>query len=206
MRSRDRAATERSLVKAATSVLAEDGFQNFGVNAIARRAGCDKQLIYRYFAGLDGLADAIGVDLAEKLTDDLEPLSVALKPETYGELVQGLVLGLLDLLRKDRIMQQIIAWELAAPCPLVMRMVAARGQRLSAWMHKMRGDLAAPSGVDAPAVNAILIASTEHLVLSGSATGTFTSVSLRTEADWERVRGALALVVGAVYGVPKGTR
>ena len=80
IRSRDREATERSLVEAAKHVLAEEGFQSFGVNAIARQAGCDKQLIYRYFAGLEGLADAIGADLAAKVEHDLEPLSAARKP------------------------------------------------------------------------------------------------------------------------------
>ena len=29
-----------------------------------RRAGCDKQLIYRYYGGMDGLVDAIGGELA----------------------------------------------------------------------------------------------------------------------------------------------
>jgi AcrR family transcriptional regulator len=190
-------------VEAAKAVLAEEGFQSFGVNAIARRAGCDKQLIYRYFKGLEGLADAIGADLAEKLAEELEPLSMAGKPTAYGQLMEILVLGFLDRLRGDRIMQQIIAWELAAPSPLVARMVAARGQRLGAWMHAMRGGLVPPDGVDAAAINAILIAGTEHLVLSAAATGAFTSVPLQTDADWARVSDALKSLVAAVYGGPK---
>ena len=91
-RSRDRVATERSIVDAAKLVLAEDGFQGFGVNAIARRAECDKQLIYRYFGGLEGLADAVGADLALKLADDLTPLSEAKRPTSYGALSKILVL------------------------------------------------------------------------------------------------------------------
>ena len=61
---RDRSATSARILKAASELLAESGFQNFGVNAIARRAGCDKQLIYRYYGGMDGLVDAIGGELA----------------------------------------------------------------------------------------------------------------------------------------------
>ena len=61
---RDRSATSARILKAATELLAEGGFQNFGVNAVARRAGCDKQLIYRYYGGMDGLVDAIGGELA----------------------------------------------------------------------------------------------------------------------------------------------
>ncbi|HCV71491.1 MAG TPA: TetR family transcriptional regulator, partial [Agrobacterium sp.] len=54
-RIKDRAATEKAIFEAARSLLAEEGFQGFGINAVARRAGCDKQLIYRYFGGLEGL-------------------------------------------------------------------------------------------------------------------------------------------------------
>ncbi len=198
-RRRDREATERALVAAAKQVLAEAGFQNFGVNAIARQAGCDKQLIYRYFGGLEGLADAIGADLADTLTARLQPLSAGAPPKTYAELMKVLALGLVDLLRADPIMQQIIAWEMAAPSPLVTQMVAARGRRLGAWMQAMRGELAPPAGVDAPAVNAILIASTQQLVLSAAASGEFASMPLRTEADWRRVQSALAALVDAIY-------
>jgi AcrR family transcriptional regulator len=61
---RNRARTEAAILAAAEMLLAERGFTAFGVNAIARAAGCDKQLIYRYFGGLDGLAEAIGRKLA----------------------------------------------------------------------------------------------------------------------------------------------
>lgn len=199
-RSRDRAATERSIVAAAKLVLAEEGFQNFGVNAIARRAQCDKQLIYRYFGGLEGLAEAIGAELAVELGEDLTPLSHAQRPASYGALSKLLILGLLDLLRRDRIMQQIIAWELAAPSPVLSRLVAARSQRLGAWMHQMRGSLVPPEGVDAPAINAALIAATQHLVLSASASGAFAGIAIESEADWRRVREALAALVDGAYG------
>ncbi|MFN6986979.1 MAG: TetR/AcrR family transcriptional regulator, partial [Rhizobium oryzihabitans] len=68
-RVKDRAATEKAIFNAARSLLAEEGFQGFGINAVARRAGCDKQLIYRYFGGLDGLIEAIGEDLGSWVKD-----------------------------------------------------------------------------------------------------------------------------------------
>lgn len=50
--------TEAKLLKAFEKVLKRDGFQNLGVNAIVKEAGLGKGLIYDYFGGLDGLADA----------------------------------------------------------------------------------------------------------------------------------------------------
>ena len=58
-RPRDRAATERILAAVGT-VLARDGFGAVGVNAIAREAGVDKVLIYRYFGGLPELLQSWG--------------------------------------------------------------------------------------------------------------------------------------------------
>ncbi|WP_309382426.1 TetR/AcrR family transcriptional regulator [Cerasicoccus frondis] len=57
---RNRQQTEKRIVEAAIGLLAEEGFQSFGVNAVAARAGVDKVLIYRYFSGLDGLLQFIG--------------------------------------------------------------------------------------------------------------------------------------------------
>lgn len=47
--------TERSLLDAVSHIIETDGFTKIGVNRIAKEAGCDKVLIYRYFGGLDGL-------------------------------------------------------------------------------------------------------------------------------------------------------
>jgi AcrR family transcriptional regulator len=199
-KTRDRDETERTIVKAAMAVLAEGGHQQFGVNAIARRAKCDKQLIYRYFGGIEGLADEIGAQLAAELGERLKPLALSAPPETYGALSRLLIIGLLDLLRADPIMQKIIAWEMAAPSPLVHRMIAERGKRLAAWMHEIRGSLTPPEGVDAPAVNAVLIASTQQLVLSGAVNGVFAGMPLKTDEDWRRVRATLSALATSIYG------
>ncbi|WP_419253349.1 TetR/AcrR family transcriptional regulator [Caulobacter sp. ErkDOM-YI] len=195
---RDRARTEAALVAAARQVLAEAGFQGFGVNAVARQAGCDKQLIYRYFGGLDGLVEALGVDLAARIEAGLSQ-GAAEPPRTYAELAERLILGFLDALRGDPLVQRIAAWEVAGPSPLVDRLTVARGQALGRWMARMRGDLTPPAGLDAPALNLFLIAAVQQLVLSASAAGAFSGVPLRSEADWDRVKAAALLIIQRVY-------
>lgn len=199
-RTRDRESTEKAILSAAKQLLAEDGFPSFGVNAIARQAGCDKQLIYRYFGGLEGLADAIGAELADQLSFELRPLANLPPPASYGALMERLALGLLDLLRANRLLQQINAWEAAAPSPLAARMVAVRSQRMAKWMHETRGALTPPAGIDAPAINAILIAAIQHLVIAGAANGVFSDLPLDSEADWRRVRDSITAMIRALYG------
>lgn len=195
---RDRARTQAAIVAAARDVLAEAGFQGFGVNAVARAAGCDKQLIYRYFGGLEGLVDAIGADLATWLEDSLAAPAQA-PPATYGELSERLILGFLEALRANVLVQKIAAWEIADPSPLVARLTAARGAAMIRWMAGVRGELTPPPGLDAPALNLFLIAAVQQLVLSSSAVGAFSGVPLRTDADWARVRAAALHIIRAVY-------
>ena len=52
---KSRLQTEQKILKAVETLLLEQGYPAVGVNAIARQAGCDKVLIYRYFGGFDGL-------------------------------------------------------------------------------------------------------------------------------------------------------
>lgn len=67
-------------------------------------------------------------------------------------------------------------------------------------MFEMRGALQPPPGVDAPAINAIVIASIQQIVVSAGANGEFSGLALREDAHWERLRGALSKLLNAVYG------
>lgn len=198
-RSRDREATERGILEAARTALAEDGFAAFGINGIARRAGCDKQLIYRYFGGLEGLVDAIGTTVATELASSLESATADPPATRYADMVERMMLALLDLFRGNATLRQITAWELAAPSPLVARLAAARSRPMQAWSLKMRGDLAPPAGVDVGATNALLIGAVQQLALSGASNGGFSNVSLKSGDDWQRMRHAISALVRAAY-------
>ena len=49
---RDKEETKMRIVTAVGRQLAKGGFRDLGVNSIAKEAGVDKVLIYRYFGGL----------------------------------------------------------------------------------------------------------------------------------------------------------
>ena len=51
---RDSQAMRRRILDAIGAIAARDGLAAVGVNALAREAGCDKVLIYRYFGDLEG--------------------------------------------------------------------------------------------------------------------------------------------------------
>ena len=49
---RDREATEKRLLDTIGKMIAEDGFEKIGINAIATQSGVSKILIYRYFGSV----------------------------------------------------------------------------------------------------------------------------------------------------------
>lgn len=197
---RNRSATERNILVAAKALLAEQGFQGFGINAVARRAGCDKQLIYRYYGGLDGLIDAIGTDLGSWVKDRIPDDTGGMFLLTYGDLMERLTLYYLDALRDDPLMRRIVAWEVSENTEQVRRLADARAKSLSAWIDRMRGSLTPPKGVDATAINAIILAAIQHLVLSASIGDQCAGMPLKTQKDWDKATTGIKRIVRAVYG------
>jgi len=197
---RSRASTERRILEAAKSLLAEHGFQAFGINAVARRAGCDKQLIYRYYGGLDGLVEAIGADLGSWVKDRIPDDTGGMFMLTYGDLMERLSLMFLEALRADPLMRRIVAWEVSEQTEQVKKLSEARSKALSAWIDRMRGSLLPPKAVDAIAVNAIIFAAIQHLVLSAAIGGQCAGLPLKNDKDWDKAAAAIKRIVRAVYG------
>lgn len=199
-RVKNRAQTEAAIFAAARDLLAEEGFQGFGINAIARRAGCDKQLIYRYYGGLDGLLDAIGADLGDWVKERIPEDTGGMFLLTYGDLMERLSLLYMEALRDDPLVCKIIAWEVSKDTPQVRRLAEARSRALAKWLDRMRGSLSAPKGVDAPTANGVLFAAIQHLVISSRATGEFAGLPLRSEKDWDKVTASIRRLVRGIYG------
>lgn len=199
-RVRNRAATEQAILDAAKRLLAEEGFQNFGINAVARGAGCDKQLIYRYYGGLNGLVEAIGTDLGSWVKDRIPDDTGGMFLLTYGDLMERLALLFLDALRADPLMRRIVAWEVSENTEQVRRLSEARSRALAGWIERMRGSLTPPKGVDAQAVNAMIFAAIQHVVLSAAVSDQCAGLALKGAKDWEKAATALKRIVRGVYG------
>jgi AcrR family transcriptional regulator len=195
-RMRDRDATEARLIDALERVLSRDGFRGLGVNAVAREAGVDKVLIYRYFGDLDGLIEKFGQRLGLWVG---AASSASASDGAYAARVQELLRTYLASLRSNAALRQILAWELVDSSPLMRKLDASRSRAVGAWFAKARGDSSAPAGVDAPAVNALLLAAMHHLALREQSIGTFAGMDLRDPASWVRLEQAAERLLGCAY-------
>src|SRR3954464_12651846 len=83
--------TRERLLKAATAVFGERGYDGAGVQEIARRAGLTTGAIYANFSGkAELLYEAIGGRSATELDDLLRPGGAGSTPITAGELLAEL--------------------------------------------------------------------------------------------------------------------
>jgi AcrR family transcriptional regulator len=194
-RPRNREDTEALLVDAAARVVARDGLTGFGVNAIAREAGADKALIYRYFGDLDGLAEALG-----RRSDLWLGEAPAVPPDaSYRDALWILFTAYLRTLRHSEFLRQALIIELSNSEGLSDALARARSEAAQRWFRLSVGARTASSGIDAPAINAIMIAALHHLAMAAASQGKFAGLPLKTSDDWTRVEEAFHTLLIAAY-------
>lgn len=200
-RTRDRAATEVRILDAAQRILTESGPAALGINSVARAADVDKQLIYRYYGGLDGLLEALGERIAQWWQDRLMEGGAGAPPTSYCALIERLALRLLFILRTEPLALQSTLWELTDRSGLARVLSMSRTRVHGAWMARARGDIPVPTGIDAPAVNAMLIASISYTVLASRASDAVVGMPSNDEKTWQRIEEAIIRLVRGVYDV-----
>jgi AcrR family transcriptional regulator len=195
-RTHDAAATMRCILDAATRLLAESGFTALGINALSAAAGVDKQLIYYHFGGLDGVVRKLGERLELWLGTPLQP-----RPgETYGEAVYRLLTEYGTALRSNALVLRLLAWELVEPTDALKELEVNRSAAMVPWVQNLRAAAApVPEGIDAPAVNAVLLAGLHYLALREQSLGSFAGVDLSTPEGAQRIASALRLITERTY-------
>ena len=196
---RDRAATEDRIVEAARQILVKKGPAALGINAVARAARVDKQLIYRYFDGLDGLLAALGERIAawwvQRLTDEAPGVA----PSSYPEMVEQLALRLLQVMRTEPLARQSLLWELADTAGAVQPLIRARSRAMVEWSQRVRGDLVPPAGIDAPALNALIIGAVSYVALAEQNARNVAGLASSDPANWDRIEQALIRMIRGAY-------
>jgi len=200
-RPRDREATMRLLVDAVGRVLARQGFRAVKVNVVAREAGVDKVLIYRYFGGLPGLVAAFAH--SGDFWPDVEDLAggdvAALAALPFAERLALVSRNYLRRLLRRPLTLEILAWRFMEQNELTDALDSARevgGNRLMQLVES--GDV--PSSLDMPALYAFLGAAINHLAVRSRTEKTFVGLPLDDPATWERLEAMLERIVRSVAG------
>jgi len=184
---RNKEVTKERLIKAVGKVMAEVGFQQLGVNLVAREAGVDKKLIYRYFNGLEGLVAAYGKTIeywpsAEEL---LGP-----DKESIAQMAPHVLMSLFFKRYMRAILNrpytlEILAWEAIERNELTKALEGVRAKSALEFFELMEND--PPEGVDLTALVIIMAGAVNFLAVRSRIHSTLGGVDLQSEEGWARI-------------------
>lgn len=196
---RDRENSEQKLLDAVERLVAKDGFASLGVNAVAKAAGVDKVLIYRYFGGLEGLLQAFvfARDCYANLDRHGEGLSLVRSREGLVAWAQDLLVGQYRALLSDPVFREIVLWQVTTESPATQALVAER-ERRGTQLLEQAGQVLGGEGPDVPAITALLIGGAYYLALASERSALFNGIDLRSETGRRRIETAIESVLSLV--------
>lgn len=184
---RKKEATKAGLLQAFEAVLTEDGIAAVGVNAVAKRAGVGKPLIYKYFGSFDGLVTAWAAQ--SKIWGQDEDVFSALAKEPDADpmsIIREALAHSATELRSKPVALQIMAQALLGESLLSPGLEAAKQD--SGKHHQA---LYQEGGVfDDPNSSALLLvmyAASQYLALRSLAQPNFNGIALDTEDGWSQM-------------------
>lgn len=204
---KNREETEAKLIQAIAEVLAEKGFGKLGVNAVARQAGVDKVLIYRYFGDLNGLMEAYAkssdfwpssVELLGE-GEALERLSAMPFSEGFAEVFRRYA----KAIRSRPLTLEILSWETIERNALTIRLEdvrEARGLELMAFLATMN-----PPKADWQAITNLLSGGIHYLAIRSRKITTFTGMNITDDTGWDRLIDSIQFLVSNIDGIDSGT-
>jgi AcrR family transcriptional regulator len=184
---RDKEETRKKIIDAVEYVLTHSGMGEIGVNSIARQAGVDKVLIYRYFGSLDELLRTYAEE------SDLWPSTTALlgdkanirRSTDVKEVINSLLINQLDEIRRRKVTQEILRWEMSEVNVLTKSLNLAREKQAADILQGL--SLNQQSSKDLEALMALINAGVTYLVLHSKVSDKHLGIDLRSNYGWQRL-------------------
>lgn len=187
---KNRLATEQTLIKAVNDIIEENGFEGLGINAVATKAGVAKVLIYRYFDSLDGLIAAYirqndyWINFNEPLPDK-EHASEFIKQAFKKQIIE---------LRKSYTMKRLYRWELSTDNKIVRELREKREEK-GIWLVEAVSKLTQHSQRETAALATIISSAISYLALLEENCPVYNGLRIQTESGWEQLEEGINLLV-----------
>ncbi|WP_025762609.1 TetR/AcrR family transcriptional regulator [Dyadobacter tibetensis] len=191
VKKRDRERTKGKILKAVGDVIEQYGTEKVGVNLIARTAGVNKVLIYRYFESVDGLMEQYVKSglytstSADDYLDDLGPIA----PEDATDTLVKVTKTFMSDMRERKATRDLLRWEIGTGKPMLSDSRNASAQNLI----KKIGSL--PNFEDTGALMAFLSAGIYYLTISADYRDSMIDVDLKSDDDWKRIEAVCERII-----------
>lgn len=187
---KDRELTAQRILDAVGELIADEGFERIGVNAIAQKAGVSKMLIYRYFGGLDELIAQYLLRKDYWANTDVHAISAT---DVAGSL-KRLFAKQIAQLREDVTLRRLCRWELTADNANIRQLRESREQK-GCELIRMVGQLTGSGDAEVAALATILSASISYLVLMEEQSDTYNGIDLQRDEGWMQITNGLNLII-----------
>jgi AcrR family transcriptional regulator len=196
---RDKEETKIRIVKAVGRQLARAGFRDLGVNSIAKEAGVDKVLIYRYFGGLPELLTAYANE------GDYWPTSAELigdpdmvKAESVADWLVYILTQIQMAIRKRPITLEILRWEIVDHNELTDQFAEIRTRVANECVTFINQQYPFPPELDVLALGTFILSGVIYITLRTDTNPSYLGMDFSTKEGWDRIN---KLVVSIIYQV-----
>lgn len=190
---RDREATEKRLIDTIGQMVAEQGFEKIGINAVANQSGVSKILIYRYFNSVDGLMAAY----IHKHDFWLNfPLEIPSK-EALPEFIKTMFKRQIKQLRSNPTLRMLHRWELSCNNEFIAKLRQQREQT-GYRIVEMASQLTGYPKEEMAVMASIVTASITYLVMLGEFCPVFNGIAINEDSGWEQVSAGIDALVDKV--------
>lgn len=196
---RDAEAMRARILDAVGRIIVRDGLAAVGINLLAREAGCDKVLIYRYFGDLEGVYDAFASRsdfwwTVEEVIAGIDPRTASLAEA--GKLI---LRRSTKAIRDNPVTLAVLAAETMERTPLVVALETVRERRGLELMHWLAAHYRPPEGADFHALTLLISSALTYLAVRARKIRVMNGVAMRTDKDWERIFAATDGLVDALF-------
>jgi AcrR family transcriptional regulator len=198
---KDREETKLRIIAAVGKQLAKGGFRDLGINSIAKEAGIDKVLIYRYFGGLPELLKAYGQDgdywpTAAELIGD--PSTV--KAESLADWIVYILAKVQMAVRKRPITLEILRWEIVDHNELTHEFAAIRTRVAIECITIIQQQCPVPPELDVLALATFILSGVIYITLRTDTNPHYLGMDFSTPEAWERINKTVVSIIYQATG------
>ncbi len=196
---RDSEKTREKILAGLERLITREGFTGVGVNAVAREAGVDKVLIYRYFGSMGGLLEAFANEkkLCPRMEDIFDNLPV---DAPHYEIATRIILDHSRALLKSPLAQELVCWKLTEQNPLT----TAFGKSMEKNEMKALAEMGIVPDDAAVTLVTVLICGLQYLILRGRNNNPMMNIDYSKPETRENVERIISSVMKAFFESREG--
>ena len=198
---KDKEQTKRRLIEAVGEIIKSDGYNALGVNAIAKRAGVSKKLIYRYFGNVNYLIEAYVIEndywmaFSDKVREMIDQNSYSNSQPLITDILQNQFKFFFSELE----MQSLILWEISEESPL-MRSIHNARESMGQKFLELTDSHFKDTNVNFRAIAALLVGGIYYTILHTRFNGgMFSDIDMNSEDGKNEILIDIKQIVGWAY-------